>query len=177
MRLWSDISRDTFIDRFRVVHVHGLNGHLIRTGRSDDSSMAIELIIFHKRYSETPNITTDIVGPNHRAFVHTDGTVMFTGARTGVFGDKYGGNNINAAVPKYDTESWQAITTQNGNPGDAYVNYSDIPANLKWVDVATLEVNTLSAAAMHSGAYLASASGLSREAVLPRSRWVFFAVG
>ncbi|MDR2446240.1 MAG: hypothetical protein LBD58_02950 [Treponema sp.] len=56
IHLRSDISRETVIDRFRVVHVHGYNGHHIRTGDPGDATMANELIIFYKKYSGTPVI-------------------------------------------------------------------------------------------------------------------------
>jgi hypothetical protein len=166
LHVWNDISSSLLISGFRVVRVHGSNGHLIYTGDVSDPTAAIELIIFDKKYSNMPD---NILKPHHRAFVDANGNIKLTGSGSD-FDAKYLGQDSTKPVPKFDANSWQAINTQNGDPGNLANNYSSLDASYKWSNQAALDSGTVSAASANSPAHLVAGARQSPEAVLPAKK-------
>jgi hypothetical protein len=92
----------------------------------------------------------DIIKPYHRAFVSSNGDIKLTGSGSD-FDSKYLGKDSSQPVPKFDAASWQAITTQGGDPGNLASNYSGLDSQYKWTSQAELDGNTISDAPQSLG--------------------------
>ena len=175
LNLWN-VASNMGVNRFYVVSIKDLNG--ITSVNARDSWATPEpanVIIYPEKYN-----TSDISGesedlrPSYRAFF--DGNTPKITPITGISDTAYVGRDTSGTtqVPPLDESSWINAANNNDGAAPGFQSYSAAP---KWDATAFNSIAVggalaphLSAAPMHSGAYLAGVSGQPLEAVLPKSR-------
>jgi hypothetical protein len=129
LNIWSNVTRETGIDRFKVVYVHGSGGEKIITGSTSDPTVADLVIIYSQKYNPS-NAVHSI--PYYRAFL--DGTtpkIIPAGTTTPSIDAAYKGSSTTGfqQVPLLNEADWVAYMDSNNGAEPPLQSYSAAP---KW---------------------------------------------
>jgi hypothetical protein len=132
LNVWGTVSRETGIDRFNVVRVHGLGGEKIITGYIEDDTIADRIIIFSKKYNSS-NAVASI--PHHRAFM-VNGTPKITGSDI-TSNAAYLGSDSNKPIPELDESVW--VNANGATPPNLAANYAGLSAAYKFASAGEFD--------------------------------------